>query len=524
MAEDVVKISRALVSVSNKEGLFELAAELTAHGVEIYSTGGTASALRAAGYKTLDVSEYTQFPEMMHGRLKTLHPKVFGGILARREEAEDASAMRDHGILPFDLIVVNLYPFEVTVARPECKFEEAIEQIDIGGPSLLRAAAKNHAYVAVVSEPYQYAELIEGLRSRGGTTLEQRRKFAAEAFGYTGCYDSAIAAYFAAQVDTPFPASMPVGLRRVNKLRYGENPHQGAAVYRAVTPPPTGSLVGAKQLHGKELSFNNLLDLDSALSIVRNIDLPSAVVIKHNNPCGAAQAKTLADALSNALAGDPLSAFGGVLALNRVVDEPTARVLCQPKLFVEAIAAPDFSPEAIQILTTEPKWKLNVRLLQVGEVRRLPITRQLRHLEGGMLVQDTDTAIDPTSEWKCVTKATVSEAEMADVKFIWEICKHVKSNAIVVGSQGMVRGVGAGQMSRVDSVEIALQKAGANARGAVMASDAFFPFPDSVEKAVAAGIKIVIQPGGSKKDDEIIAICDAHGIAMLMTGRRHFKH
>jgi phosphoribosylaminoimidazolecarboxamide formyltransferase/IMP cyclohydrolase len=524
MSDGQIKIRRALISVSNKEGLFELAAELASQDIEIYSTGGTSSALRAAGYKTLDVSDYTQFPEMMHGRLKTLHPKVFGGILARRQLEEDRAAMESHGILPFDLIVVNLYPFEVTVARPECKFEEAIEQIDIGGPSLLRAAAKNHAHVAVVSEPYQYAELIEGLRKHGGTTLELRRKFAAEAFGYTGCYDSAIAAYFAEQVATPFPASMPVGLRRVNKLRYGENPHQAAAVYRAVTPPPTGSLVGAKQLHGKELSFNNLLDLDSALAIVRNIELPSAVVIKHNNPCGAAQAQTLADAISKALAGDPLSAYGGVLAVNRLVDAETARVLCAPGLFVEAIAAPDFSAEAKQILTTEPKWKLNVRLLQVGEVRRLPITRQVRHLEGGMLVQDTDTAIDPTDDWKWTTKAIAPDALLGDVKFIWEICKHVKSNAIVVGKEGMVRGVGAGQMSRVDSVEIALHKAGEHARGAVMASDAFFPFSDSIEKAAKAGVKVIVQPGGSKKDDEVIAACDAHGIAMLMTGRRHFKH
>lgn len=521
---DQVKITRALISVSNKEGLFDLAAELAARGVEIYSTGGTSAALRAAGYNALDVAAYTQFPEMMHGRLKTLHPLVFGGILARRDLEEDRTSMREHGILPFDLIVVNLYPFEVTVARPECKFEEAIEQIDIGGPSLLRAAAKNHAHVAVVSEPYQYAELIEGLKRSGGTSLELRRKFAAEAFAYTGCYDAAIAAYFAEQVGAAFPASMPVGLRRVSKLRYGENPHQGAAVYRAVTPPPTGSLVGAKQLHGKELSFNNLLDLDSALAIVRNIDLPSAVVIKHNNPCGAAQSDSLASALANALAGDPISAFGGVLALNRVVDADTAKVLCEPGLFVEAIAAPDFSPEAKQILTTEPKWRQNVRLLQVGEVRRLPVTRQLRHLEGGMLVQDTDTTVDATSEWRLVTKAAVPDAMMADAKFVWEIAKHVKSNAIAVGSHGMIRGVGAGQMSRIDAVEIALAKAGEHARGAVMASDAFFPFADSIYRAAKAGIQVVIQPGGSKKDDEVIAACDEHGIAMLMTSRRHFKH
>jgi phosphoribosylaminoimidazolecarboxamide formyltransferase/IMP cyclohydrolase len=524
MSEGLIQIQRALISVSNKEGLFELAAELAAKGVEIYSTGGTASALRAAGYTVIDVAEYTQFPEMMHGRLKTLHPKVFGGILARREEADDVAAMREHGILPFDLIVVNLYPFEVTVARPECKFEEAIEQIDIGGPSLLRAAAKNHAHVAVLCEPCQYQELIESLKERGGTTLAMRRKLAADAFGYTGCYDAAIAAYFAEQVNIAFPKSLPVGLRRVSKLRYGENPHQGAAVYRAVTPPPTGSFVGAKQLHGKELSFNNLLDLDSALAIVRNIDLPAASVIKHNNPCGAAQAESLAEALSKALAGDPISAFGGVLALNRVVDEETAKVLCQPGLFVEAIAAPDFAPEAVKILTTEPKWRQNVRLLQVGEVRRLPVTRQLRHLEGGMLVQDSDTAVDSTDQWKCVTQTSPPEELAADAKFMWEIVKHVKSNAIVVGKEGMVRGVGAGQMSRVDAVEIALTKAGEHARGAVMASDAFFPFADSIERAAKAGVKVIVQPGGSKKDDEVIAACNAHGIAMIMTGRRHFKH
>jgi phosphoribosylaminoimidazolecarboxamide formyltransferase/IMP cyclohydrolase len=517
-------IRRALVSVSDKLGLAVFAHGLADAGVEIYSTGGTRRHLEAEGIPVRDVSDYTGFPEMMGGRLKTLHPKVAGGILCRHDNPDDMKALADHGIATFELVVVNLYPFEATVAREGVTEAEAIEQIDIGGPTLIRAASKNHAFVTVATRPEQYFSILEQVTANGCTTPELRKKLAGEAFAMTAQYDQAIAAYFAGQAaEGPFPGTLSVTLTRKAVLRYGENPHQQAAVY-ARPESPAANVVSARQLHGKELSYNNLLDLDSALAIVRSFSDPAAAVIKHNNPCGAAAASTLAEALQKGMAGDPVSAFGSVIGLNRVVDAETAEVLTEPGLFIEGIVAPDFGPEALQILTTRPKWKANVRLLKVGDLGQEPERWVHRCIEGGMLLQEADSLADPEGEWKVVTDAKPTDAQMDDLRFAWAIVRHVKSNAIVICKDRMLLGTGAGQMSRVDSTEIAIKKAGDRVQGAVLGSDAFFPFPDSIERAAAAGIAAVIQPGGSVKDDEVTAACNKHGLPMVFTGRRHFKH
>jgi len=518
-------IKRALISVSDKLGLADFAQGLASHGVEIYSTGGTRQHLEAAGVKVHDVGEYTGFPEMLDGRVKTLHPKIHGGILARHNRPDDLAALAQHGIQTFELVIVNLYPFESTVAREGVSFDEAIENIDIGGPSLIRGASKNHAFVTVATDPAQYAEILEQVAMHGATTPELRRKLAQAAFARTGQYDQAIAHYLSTQIELEvFPSRWPVGLRRKEILRYGENPHQRAALYAQAGCSAGANLVSAQQLAGKELSYNNLLDLDSALAIVRSLPDPAVSVIKHNNPCGAAAGEQLSAATRAALDGDPLSAFGSVLGFNRPLDAASAEVLAEPGRFVEAIVAPDFEPAALEILTTKPKWKANVRLMKVGPLAGGQTRWQLRQIEGGILIQEADTAADPQEEWKVVTSAAPSEAALRDLKFAWEICRHVKSNAIVVGKDRTLLGAGAGQMSRVDSVKISLEKAGERVRGAVMASDAFFPFPDSIHEAAAAGIAAIIQPGGSKRDDEVIAACNQHGIPMIVTGRRHFKH
>ncbi len=458
------RIERAIVSVSDKLGLAGFARGLASAGVEIYSTGGTRRHLESEGIPVRDVADYTGFPEMMGGRLKTLHPKVHGGILARRDNAEDMRSLAAHGIATFDLVVVNLYPFEATVAKEGIGKEEAIEQIDIGGPTLVRAAAKNYAFVTVATRPEQYSEILDQVAAGGGTSLELRQRLAGEAFAHTAGYDRAIAAYFAGlNVEGPFHATISVALTRKEVLRYGENPHQKAALY-ALPNHAAASVVAAKQLHGKELSYNNLLDLDSALGIVRRLSEPAAAAIKHNNPCGAAAAETLAGALRSALAGDPLSAFGSVLGLNRVVDAATAEVLCEPGLFVEAIVAPDFSPEALERLTTRPKWKANVRLLKVGRLDQAEGSWSLRFIEGGALVQEADDRPDEEQAWKVVSDARPDDRKLVDLRFAWALVRPVKSNAIVVAKDRMVLGVGAGQMSRVDSVEIALKKAGDRVR------------------------------------------------------------
>lgn len=521
---DSPRITRALISTSDKTGLAEFAGGLVRAGIEIISTGGTRRHLEEAGLPVRDISDLTGFPEIMDGRVKTLHPKVHGGILCRHNSSEDRSAMAAHGIVPIELVVVNLYPFEATVARPGVSPDEVIEQIDIGGPSLVRGAAKNHAFTTVVTSPGQYARVLGEIESRGSTTYELRRELAGAAYAHTAAYDRAIADWFAGQTAAgPFPATLTLRYARREVLRYGENPHQQAALY-AEENPPGASLVGARQLHGKELSYNNLLDLDSALALVREFDRPMAVVVKHTNPCGAAMSDNLSTALERALSGDPLAAFGSVLGLNRPVDLATAEVLCAPGLFVEAIVAPEFEPAAVEALTTRPTWKANVRLLAVGPLDALLTRWNYRSINGGMLVQERDAATTPVSDWKVKTTTVPREQERRELAYAWSLVRFVKSNAIVVTSETTLRGCGPGLTSRVDAVELALSKAGSHARGAVLASDAFFPFADSIEKAAAAGIAAVIQPGGAKKDDEVIAACDRHGIAMIFTGRRHFKH
>lgn len=518
------RIQRALLSVSDRLGLADFARGLVEAGIEIYSTGGTQRYLEQQQVPARNLSDYTGFPEVLGGRVKTLHPMVFAGILARRDRIEDMETLDELSIVPFELVVVNLYPFEATIQRPSVSEEEAIEQIDIGGPSLIRAAAKNFRFVTVATAPEQYSGILEEIRRDGCTSLALRLRLAVEAFERTAEYDRTIAAYFRQKVSVhPFPSVHTLVLRKKMDLRYGENPHQAAALYYEVgTKGP--SLVSARQLHGKELSYNNFLDLDAGIHIVRTLPQPACAVIKHTNPCGAAMAESLVEATQRALEGDPQSAFGCVLAVNRTLDAATAELLARPGWFVEAVIAPDYEAAALGILTTRPKWKDNVRLMQLGSLEEIRLGRQYRHILGGMLVQEPDTLPDIPSQWQQVTRQQVPAELLPELEFAWCLVRHVKSNAIVVCKQHTLVGCGAGQMSRVDAVEIALGKAGPRAAGAVLASDAFFPFPDSIEKAAQAGIAAIVQPGGSRRDDEVIAACDRLGIPMLFTGRRHFKH
>jgi phosphoribosylaminoimidazolecarboxamide formyltransferase/IMP cyclohydrolase len=516
---------RALISVSDKTGLGPFARELVQLGFELLSTGGTSKFLKEQGLRVIDVSEYTGFPEIMDGRVKTLHPRIHGAILGMPDHPEHAQAIAAHGIIPFQLVVCNLYPFEQTIARPGVSLEEAIEQIDIGGPSMVRSAAKNHAYVGIVTRPDQYGRVLEELRS-GGLTPAFKRELMQAAFEMTARYDRAIANYFAPAPaeETKFPSRLALGFQKQCDLRYGENPHQSAAFY-AEDAPSAASVAAAKQLHGKELSYNNLLDLDAALAIAREFADPAAVVIKHTNPCGCAIAATLAEAFAHAYAGDPVSAFGSILAFNRELDVATAELLAEPGRFIEAIIAPGYAPEALQVLTTKPKWKSNVRLLSCpGLLWPQPPALDFRRVSGGLLVQDRDDQPDPEQEYQVVTQRAPAEAELRDLKFAWKVCKHVKSNAIVLAKGGMLLGAGAGQMSRVESSMIAAHKAGERSRGSVIASDAFFPFRDGIDAAASAGVTAAIQPGGSRNDEDVIQACNEHGIAMLFTGRRHFKH
>jgi phosphoribosylaminoimidazolecarboxamide formyltransferase / IMP cyclohydrolase len=525
---DLRTIRRALLSVSDKAGLLELARGLAGLGVELVSTGGTRKALADAGLAVRDVSDVTGFPEMLDGRVKTLHPRVHGGILAVRDNPQHAATLREHDIQPIDLVVCNLYPFEATVARPGATHEDSVENIDIGGPSMVRSAAKNYRDVAVVTDPAQYGPVLDEMRANGGAlTLATRERLAAAAFARTAAYDGAIAAYFAGRAGAEeLPAALDLRFRRKQALRYGENPHQKAAFYVEPAVPP-GTVAGAEVLHGKELSFNNLLDLDSALNLVREFGQPAAVVIKHNNPCGAAVAATLDEAFRKAFEGDSLSAYGGVLGFNRVVDEATATQVSEPNRFVECIVAPDFSPAALQIITTRPTWKKSVRLLRTGPLEARagrPAGFDFRRVDGGLLVQGRDAGGDDFAAARVVTKRAPTEQEWADLRFAWLVCKHVKSNAIVLARGGMSVGVGAGQMSRVDSVHMAVRKAGERGRGSVLASDAFFPFRDNVDEAARAGVTAVVQPGGSMRDADSVAACDEHGLAMVFTGVRHFRH
>jgi len=528
------KIQRALLSVSDKSVLTEFAGGLVAAGVELFASGGTRQHLEQAGIPVREVAAYTGFPEMMDGRIKTLHPKIHGGILCRHDRPDHLAAAAEQGILTFELVVVNLYPFEQTIARDGVTVEEAIEQIDIGGPTLVRAAAKNHEFVTIACGPEHYDQVLSQIRARGATTFDLRRRLAEEAFAYTAAYDSAINKYFAslplAEDATPakappdkvfFPERWKLDLRRQAMLRYGENPHQEAALYSWDAPH---TLASAEKLHGKELSYNNLLDLDSALAVVRLMPQPGVAVLKHNNPCGAATAATLAEAMRRAWEGDPLSAFGSVLGFNVPVDAAAAEFLAEPGRFVEAIVAPEFTSEAFEILTTKPKWKANVRLLAVGPLDRIEPSFQMRSISGGLLLQIGDELPDDPSEWKVVTEARPTAEQHQDLDFAWIVCRAVKSNAIVLAKDRMLVGVGAGQMSRVDAVDIAIRKAGDRARGSVLASDAFFPFEDAIQRAAEAGIAAIIQPGGSRGDEAVIAAGNDRGLPMLLTGRRHFRH
>lgn len=514
-----MKVKRALISVSDKGGLVDFARGLADLGVEIVSTGGTAKALREAGVPVIYISDVTHFPEILGGRVKTLHPNVHGGILALRS-AEHLSQLEEHGIIPIDLVVVNLYPFRQTIARPGVTLEVAIENIDIGGPTMVRAAAKNHAFVGIVVNPDRYGQVLNVLEQEGELSASLRLELAKEAFTHTAGYDTAIANYLSGVTGEKeaFPSLYALSLEKVQDLRYGENPHQKAAFYK--DPSISGPCIAnARQIHGKELSYNNILDANSALELVREFTEPTAVIIKHNNPCGTATGDNLTVAYKKALEADPVSAFGGIVAVNRVVDGDTASEMSQ--IFLEAIVAPDFTEEALEVLTK----KANLRLLKTGDLANQTMDLlEVRKVNGGLLVQQADRVVLNIDELKVVTERQPLPEELKEMILAMTVVKHVKSNAIVLGSNGQIIGVGAGQMNRVGSARIAFEQAAEKARGAVLASDAFFPFRDTVDEAAKAGITAIIQPGGSIRDEESIKACNEHGIAMVFTGLRHFKH
>lgn len=521
---DLITVRRALLSVSDKTGIVEFAKKLQDYGVELLSTGGTYRLLQESGLTVKEVSEYTGFPEMMDGRVKTLHPKVHGGILARR--GQDDAVMAEHGIDAIDMVVVNLYPFEQTVANPDCSHQDAVENIDIGGPTMLRSAAKNHAFVNVVVNAADYeAILAEMAANNGATSLATRLDLAIKAYEHTAAYDGAIANYFGGKVGNgsqAFPRTYNLQFNKVQELRYGENSHQASAFY-VEKNIPVGSIASAKQLQGKELSYNNIADTDAALETVKQFQEPACVIVKHANPCGVAIADNITDAYLRAFATDTESAFGGIIAFNRELDEKTAALICD-KQFVEVIIAPTASEAAVQAVAA----KKNVRLLVCGQwADQEPASMDYKRVNGGLLVQDRDLGIITASDLKIVTKRQPTEDEIRDMLFTWKVAKMVKSNAIVYGKNGQTIGVGAGQMSRVNSARIAAIKAehaGLEAKGSVMASDAFFPFRDGIDNAAEVGISCVIQPGGSIRDDEVIAAADEHDMAMVFTSMRHFRH
>jgi len=518
------KIRRAIVSVSDKSGVVSFAKGLAQMGVEILSTGGTAKTLREQGVSVKDISDYTGFPEMLDGRVKTLHPKVLGGLLGQRSKPEHVQKMKEHGILPIDLVAVNLYPFEATVAKEGCTLEEAIENIDIGGPTMIRSAAKNYPDVTVLVDPSDYDLVLSELKEKGEISVETNFRLAKKVFQHTARYDGAISNYLG-QIEKgkkvyEFPETFTFQVKRAQGLRYGENPHQKAAFYReyGVTE---ASVSNAIQIQGKELSYNNILDTDSAFETVKEFDEIAAVIIKHNNPCGAAVSKiSLADAYRKAKDCDPVSAFGGVVGFNRIVDEETAKEMVQ--IFLEVIIAPGLDPKAMEILKT----KKDLRILQTPPLTgfRSQGGFDLRKVVGGLLVQDRDLGRVPTDQWKVVTRRNPTEEEKRALAFGWKVAKHVKSNAIVLVREDRTIGIGAGQMSRVDSTRLAVMKAQSSTKGTVLASDAMFPFRDGVDTGAEAGASAIIQPGGSIRDDEVIAAADEYNIAMVFTGMRHFRH
>jgi len=524
-SSDQKQIRRALLSVTDKSGLVAFAQTLASHGVELVSTGGTARALRDAGLAVKDISELTGFPEMLDGRVKTLHPRVHGGLLYIRGKADHEAAVAEHGILPIDMVVVNLYAFEKTAAQPGVAFGHLIENIDIGGPSMVRSAAKNFEDVAIVTKAGDYTALAEELAAnKGSLSRATRWRLAKQAFATTAAYDTAIANALDEIAEAPapesaatknteaLPSTLRINLPQAMSLRYGENPHQRAALYG------DGSGLGvanARQLQGKELSYNNIVDLDACWALAEEFPQTAVAIIKHTNPCGAATGATVLEAYEKALAADPISAFGGVIGINREVDAKAAAVIA--KLFVEAIAAPSFTPEALSIFAA----KKNLRLVEVHSTPAQPVLKQV---SGGLLLQDADTGHITESDLKIVTQRPPTREEMASLLFAWRICKHVKSNAIVYAKDGQTIGVGAGQMSRVDAARFGAMKAVLPLDGCVAASDAFFPFPDGLETVVNAGATAVIQPGGSVKDPDVIAAADRLGVAMVFTGIRHFRH
>ncbi|MHB1684035.1 MAG: bifunctional phosphoribosylaminoimidazolecarboxamide formyltransferase/IMP cyclohydrolase [Bacilli bacterium] len=516
-------MTRALMSVSDKSGIVDLAKVLVAAGVEIVSTGGTYRTLRDAGVAVQEVANVTEFPEMMDGRVKTLHPKIHGGLLALRDNAEHMRVAQEHGIGMIDYVVVNLYPFAQTIAKPGVTVAEAIENIDIGGPAMLRSAAKNYRHVVVLTDPDDYGWIAQRVQAGSPVTEEERFRLAAKVFRHSAAYDARIADYLTRLTGEQFADSLTLTFSRVQTLRYGENPHQQAAFYRSSLAPPQPSLVGARQLQGKELSYNNIQDADAALALLLEFAEPAAVAVKHMNPCGVGVAKTVNEAFARAYAADPVSIFGGIVACNREVDEELAGRLTE--FFLEIVMAPSFSDGALATLAK----KKNVRVLALGDFAASGSSgasgaSAIKSVSGGLLAQDQDRRTVVEDELQVVTQRAPSKEELADLLFAWKVVKHVKSNAIVLAKDGQTVGVGAGQMNRVGAARIAAEQAGERAVGCVLASDAFFPLPDTVEVAALAGVRAIIQPGGSIKDKLSIAAADEHGIAMVFTGVRHFRH
>jgi phosphoribosylaminoimidazolecarboxamide formyltransferase/IMP cyclohydrolase len=517
-----VRVRRALLSVSDKTGIVELAEDLVELGVEIVSTGGTARVLADAGVPVRAIEEFTGFPEMMDGRVKTLHPRLYAGLLAVRSDERHLKAAAEHGIEPVDLVCVNLYPFEQTVARGDASDEEIVENIDIGGPTMIRAAAKNHAFAAVVVHPADYTTVLTELRESGGRlSMATRERLAGKAFMCTARYDAAISSWFALRAQEDFPPQRAIAYEKEAELRYGENPHQRAAYYAEVSAP-THLLAGVTQLHGKELSFNNLLDLSAARELVEDFSEPACAIVKHNNPCGCAFGRTAQDAYERAFACDPMSAYGGVIALNRSVDAACAQALSAQ--FVEVLLAPGFDAQALEVLTQ----KKNVRLLELPEWPEPAGGLEAKPVIGGLLVQDRDAVSETPDQMRVMTTKTPTDQEWDDMRFAWQVCRHVRSNAIVIARDGATIGIGAGQMSRVDAVSIAIEKARAaqpdKLAGSSLASDAFFPFPDGPRLAIDAGVTALIQPGGSVRDEEVVAAADQANVAMVATDVRHFRH
>lgn len=518
-----LKIKNAIISVSDKSGLPELAQKLNDMGVHIYSTGGTARALLKAGLPVIKISEYTGFQEILDGRVKSLHPRIHGGILAKRDNDNHMRQLKDNGITPFDMIVINLYPFEKVIKKEGVSIEEAIENIDIGGPSMMRSAAKNYQFVCIVPDPCYYKIVLKELKKRGSISFETRKRLATAVFEKTSYYDSIISSYFhsiiAPDNERKFPGTISLYFHKKQELRYGENPYQSACFYTDPDIKISGVAV-AKKLHGKELSFNNILDIESAFEIVKDFDEPACSIIKHTTPCGVAMAPTLRQAFLDAFASDPVSAFGSIIGFNRILDVKTAEEVFKAG-FIECIIAPYYERNALDILVK----KKNIRLLETGELRKNEVyDYDMKRVIGGVLIQERDLGDFYKNDFRLVTEKEASKGELKSLLFAWKVVKHVKSNAIVLVHGVKTVGIGAGQMSRIDATFMAIHKAGKRKKGSVLASDAFFPKPDAVELAAANGIKTIIQPGGSIQDEDVINLCNKNGIVMYFTGMRHFRH